>query len=149
MTKTDSRVIEGRARPLANYPHVKQVGDWVFISGTSARQSDDSILGAEVDASGTTRLDAGLQVRATIENLRTSLKAIGADLEDLVDVTCFLVSMDDFPAFNEVYNTYFDASGPTRTTVAVHQLPHPHFLIEIKATAHKISGPETPAGDGG
>jgi 2-aminomuconate deaminase len=149
MAKTDSRVIEGRARPLANYPHVKQVGDWVFISGTSARQADDSILGAEVDATGAVRLDAGQQARATIENLRTSLKAVGADLEDLVDITCFLVSMDDFPAFNRVYNTYFDASGPTRTTVAVHQLPHPNFLIEIKATAHKSSGPGTPAGAGG
>ncbi|HNH85069.1 MAG TPA: RidA family protein, partial [Acidobacteriota bacterium] len=38
--------------------------------------------------------------------------------------------------YNEVYNHYFQAeTGPTRTTVAVHQLPHPHLLIEIKAIA--------------
>ncbi|MES1916766.1 MAG: hypothetical protein MHM6MM_008553 [Cercozoa sp. M6MM] len=42
----------------------------------------------------------------------------------------------DFPGFNRVYNRYFDAeTGPTRTTVAVRELPHPNLLIEIKAVA--------------
>jgi 2-aminomuconate deaminase len=45
--------------------------------------------------------------------------------------------MDDFKGYNKVYNTYFDAeTGPTRTTVAVSELPHPNLLIEIKAIAH-------------
>ena len=43
--------------------------------------------------------------------------------------------MNDFGGYNEVYAEYFDESGPTRTTVAVHQLPHPHLLIEIQAVA--------------
>jgi 2-aminomuconate deaminase len=51
-------------------------------------------------------------------------------------VTAFLVTMDDFDGYNEVYADYFSAeTGPARTTVAVHQLPHPHLAIEIKATA--------------
>ena len=60
-----------------------------------------------------------------------------ASLEDLVEISTFLVNMDDFDDYNEVYSEYFDFEGPTRTTVAVHQLPHPHLLIEIKAVAHK------------
>jgi len=36
-----------------------------------------------------------------------------------------------------VYAGYFDYDGPARTTVAVHQLPHPHLLIEIRALAYK------------
>jgi len=60
-----------------------------------------------------------------------------ASLNDLVELSCFLVNMNDFGGFNEVYSSYFDPSGPTRTTVAVHQLPHPHLLIEIKAVAYK------------
>ena len=28
-------------------------------------------------------------------------------------------------------------TGPTRTTVAVHQLPHPDLVVEIKVTAYK------------
>ena len=44
--------------------------------------------------------------------------------------------MDDFDGYNEVYGEHFQAdSGPARTTVAVHQLPHPHLVIEIKAVA--------------
>ena len=39
---------------------------------------------------------------------------------------------------NEVYGEFFSKeTGPARTTVAVHQLPHPHLVIEIKVTAYK------------
>ncbi|MFB7629618.1 RidA family protein, partial [Streptomyces sp. NPDC056149] len=41
-----------------------------------------------------------------------------------------------FGGYNEVYAEYFDESGPARTTVAVHQLPHPHLLVEIACTAY-------------
>jgi 2-aminomuconate deaminase len=50
--------------------------------------------------------------------------------------------MNDFGGYNEVYGEYFDHSGPSRTTVAVHQLPHPHLLVEMKAMAFK-PGAET------
>ena len=58
-------------------------------------------------------------------------------MSDLVDVTSFLVNINDFGDYNRVYGEYFDYSGPARTTVAVHQLPHPLILIEIKGTAYK------------
>jgi len=45
--------------------------------------------------------------------------------------------MKDFPAYNDVYNSYFTAEGPTRTTVAVKELPRPDLRIEIKAIAYK------------
>jgi 2-aminomuconate deaminase len=43
--------------------------------------------------------------------------------------------MNDFGGYNEVYGEFFDESGPARTTVAVHQLPHPQLLVEIQAVA--------------
>ena len=39
----EAKLVETRARPLGAYPHIKRVGDWLFVSGTSARQSDNSI----------------------------------------------------------------------------------------------------------
>jgi len=129
-------VLEGQARPRGRFPHYRRVGDFVFVSGTSARRPDNSIEGAEVDEMGTTRLDIAVQTRAVIEALRTILADAGCGLEDLVDVTAFLVNMNDFAGYNRVYGEYFDYGGPTRTTVAVHQLPHPHLLIEMKATAY-------------
>lgn len=133
----DSKVIKGKAIPRGKFPHVKQVGDFIYVSGTSSRRPDNSFEGVEVDEFGTTNLDIKKQTRAVIENIRDILKEVGADISDIVDVTSFLVNMNDFGGYNQVYAEYFDYNGPTRTTVAVHQLPHPHLLIEIKVVAYK------------
>jgi 2-aminomuconate deaminase len=132
----DGKVLAGQATPRGRYPHLKRAGDFVYVSGTSARRQDNTIAGAAVDAMGTTALDIRVQTRAVIETIREMLAAVGAQLPDLVQVTAYLVNMNDFGGYNEVYGEFFDASGPARTTVAVHQLPHPHILIEIQAVAY-------------
>ena len=140
-----ARVVAGLATPRGRFPHAKVVGGFVYVSGTSSRRPDDSIAGAAVDANGTTTLDIRAQTRAVVENIRDILRDVGAGLDDLVQVTAYLVSMNDFGGYNEVYAEYFDESGPTRTTVAVHQLPHPHLLIEIQAVAHVPNRKEVPS----
>ncbi|WP_274476101.1 RidA family protein [Mangrovimonas aestuarii] len=132
------KVIEGKATPRGAYPHIKRVGDFIFVSGTSSRRPDNTFEGVEVDELGTTNLDIRKQTKAVLENINDILKEEGASLADVVDVTTFLVNMNDFGGYNEVYGQFFEkGSGPTRTTVAVHQLPHPHLLIEIKVMAYK------------
>ncbi|MGC4868052.1 RidA family protein [Micromonospora sp. DT53] len=130
-----ARVVAGKAVPRGAFPHVKVAGGFVFVSGTSSRRPDNTFAGVSVDEFGTTNLDVRVQTRAVIENVRDLLRSVGADLADLVQVTTYLVNMNDFGGYNEVWAEFFDASGPTRTTVAVHQLPHPHLLIEIQAVA--------------
>ncbi|ETK30671.1 RidA family protein [Microbispora sp. ATCC PTA-5024] len=130
-----ARTVAGKAAPRGRFPHVKVAGGFAFVSGTSSRRPDNTIAGAEADPMGTTSLDIRVQTRAVIENIRDILRAVGADLPDLVQVTAYLVNMNDFGGYNEVYAEYFDETGPARTTVAVHQLPHPHLLIEIQAVA--------------
>jgi 2-aminomuconate deaminase len=137
MKNIEGKVIPGKAKPRGKYPHVKRAGDFLIVSGTSARRADNTIAGAEVDELGTTKLDIREQTAAVIENMRDILRSVGAHLEDVVEVTTYLVSMNDFAGYNEVYGRYFDHDGPARTTVAVHQLPHPHLLIEIRAMAYK------------
>lgn len=117
-------------------PRYRRAGDFLFLSSTSARESAGSIVGAEVDERGVSDTDIGLQTRAAIENIRATLNAAGHDLSDLVEVGCFLVTMNDFGGFNEVWAEYFDETGPTRTTVAVHQLSHPLLLIELRGIAY-------------
>lgn len=133
----ESKVIKGKAKPRGKYPHIKRAGDFLIVSGTSARRADNTIAGAEVDEFGTTHLDIRAQTKAVLENVRDILASVGAQLEDLVEVTIYLVSMNDFAGYNEIYGQYFSPDGPARTTVAVHQLPHPHLLIEIRAMAYK------------
>ncbi|MFM9135204.1 MAG: RidA family protein [bacterium] len=130
-----AKVVPGKATPRGAYPHVKVVGDQVWVSGTSSRRADDTFAGVHVDADGSVRLDIREQTRSVIENIRDILRSVGADLAYLVQVTTYLVDMADFSGYNEAYAEFFDFSGPTRTTVAVRELPHPHLLIEITAVA--------------
>ncbi len=132
-----SRTLSDKATPRGTYPHIRRAGDFLFVSGISSRRPDNSIAGAIVDEQGTTHLDIRVQTRAVIENIRDILHSMDCDLVDLVDVTVFLVNMNDFAGYNEVYAEFFSEGGPARTTVAVHQLPHPHLVIEIKATVHR------------
>jgi len=137
MGPIESKVVEGKAQPRGKYPHVKRAGDFLLVSGTSARRADNTIAGADVDELGTTRLDIRIQTRAVIENVRDILRSVDAQLEDVVEITAYLVNMNDFAGYNEVYGEYFSYDGPARTTIAVHQLPHPQLLIEIRAMAYK------------
>ncbi|MBR9757463.1 MAG: RidA family protein [Algicola sp.] len=125
--------------PRGAYPHVKVVGDFIFVSGTSSRRADNTIAGVDIiDEMGTKRLNAEVQTREVLKNINKNLQTVGASLKDVVDVTSFLVNMNDFAGYNKAYAEFFDkANGPTRTTVAVHQLPHPDLVVEIKVMAYK------------
>ncbi|MFJ9342256.1 RidA family protein [Streptomyces sp. NPDC101733] len=133
-------IVPGAAEPRGRFPHLRRAGDLVYVSGTSARRPDGTFVGAAADPMGVTDLDVRAQTRAVIENIAALLGAAGGSLADLVSVTTYLVNMNDFGGYNDVYGEYFDEGGPARTTVAVHQLPHPHLLIEISAVAHLPQG---------
>lgn len=136
MHTSRATLVEGKAKPRGAFPHIKRAGDFLFVSGTSSRRPDNSFEGVDVDEMGTTQLDIRAQTRAVIENIRDILASEGASLANVVEISTFLVDMNDFGGYNAVYAEYFDEQGPTRTTVAVHQLPHPHLRIEIKAIAY-------------
>jgi len=133
----NAKVVDGKATPQRKFPHVKRAGDFLYVSGTSSRRPDNSIAGAELDAAGRVRPDIEVQTREVLQNIRDILRSVDADLSDVVEICSYLVNMNDFSQYNQVYGEFFDANGPTRTTVAVHQLPHPHLVIEIKAVAYK------------
>ena len=135
--KNEGKTLAHKAKPLGAYPHVKRVGEFIFISGTSSRRADNSIEGVEV-VDGEKQFDIAKQTLAVIENIRDYLAEENATLADVVDVTTFLVDMEDFAGYNQVYGEFFKPeNGPARTTVAVSELPHPDLRIEIKAMAHK------------
>lgn len=140
MTGQQSQVIAGRAAPRGRFPHYRRAGDFVFVSGTSSRRADNSIEGADRDAAGTMQRDVAVQTRAVLNNVRAILAEAGADLSNVVEICSYLVDMQDFAAYNQVYGEFFDYDGPARTTVAVAELPHPDLLIEIKAVAYVPSG---------
>ncbi|OUR94409.1 2-aminomuconate deaminase [Flavobacteriales bacterium 34_180_T64] len=128
-----------KVTPRGAYPHTKRVGDFIFVSGTSSRRPDNTIAGVDIiDEMGTKHLNIEVQTREVLNNIDSNLQKIGASIKDVVDVSTFLVNMNDFAGYNKAYAEFFDKeSGPTRTTVAVHQLPHPDLVVEIKVVAYK------------
>jgi 2-aminomuconate deaminase len=136
-SRRESGLVAGKARPRGTFPHFHRAGDFIFVSGTSARRPDDSIAGAEPDGDGGHVLDIRAQTRAVLENVRDILAGAGATLGDVVEVSTFLLRMSDFEGYNQVYSEFFDYQGPARTTVAVAALPHPLLLIEIRAVAYR------------
>lgn len=128
---------EKGAQGYANYPHMRAVNGMLYVSGISSRRSDNTHVGATQREDGSWDLDAKLQTAAVLDNIAAILAQAGAGLQHVVDATVFLVDMSDYKGMNDAYNAYFPvaAQGPTRTTVAVKQLPHPNLLVEIKVVA--------------
>jgi 2-aminomuconate deaminase len=140
MSTSDSGAVrtDRAPRPVGAYPHARRVGDLLFVSGMGPREpGTDLIPGGPIrDPDGNPlSYDVGLQTRSVVENLRRVLEAAGSRLEDVVDVTVFLVDMKrDFATFNQVYGELLGPIGPTRTTVEVGALPTP-IAVELKVIA--------------
>lgn len=77
--------------------------------------------------------DITAQAHRAIKNVGEVLKAAGTDYGKVVKTTCFLADMNDFMAFNAVYEQYF-ISKPARSCVAVKTLPR-NVLCEVEAVA--------------
>jgi 2-aminomuconate deaminase len=124
-------------RPLGAYSHAMRVHDWLFISGQGARdpQTGKLVSPTKNGQGNYAGYDIREHTRACLENVKTVVEDAGGKLGDIVDVVVLLVNMQDFAGFNEVYEEYFSASRPARTTLGVSSLPMEN-IIEIKAVAY-------------
>lgn len=81
-------------------------------------------------------LDGGIEIQTkrVLENLSAVLLAAGSGLDRVVKTTVFLRDMNDFSGMNRVYESYFKAEPPARSTVQVCRLPK-DVLVEIECVA--------------
>lgn len=125
------------------YPHARQAGEWLFLSGIGPRErGSNAIPGNVYDDNGQlSEYDIAAQCHAVFANLRYVLEDAGSHWDNLVDLTVFLTDMErDFKTFNRLYADYFPDHQPTRTTLGISALPTP-IAIELKALALAGSGP--------
>jgi 2-iminobutanoate/2-iminopropanoate deaminase len=111
-------------QPIGPYSQGTFCGEFLFLSGQGGLLKNGTVVEGGIQA----------QTEQCIKNIEALLSAADAGLNSVVDTTCFLADMGDFPAFNEIYEKYF-TSKPARTTVAVKTLPL-GLLCEIKAVAY-------------
>ncbi len=110
---------------IGPYSPAIQVGPWVFVSGQLGMTPEGELLeGVEA------------QTRQALENAKALLEAAGCDLSHVVRVTVYLASMDDFPAMNKVYESFFESPYPARAAVEVARLPR-DARVEIEMMALK------------
>jgi 2-iminobutanoate/2-iminopropanoate deaminase len=102
--------------PLAIGPYSQAVraGSLLFVSGQIAL---DPQTGKMVEG------DLAAQTHRVLQNLGAILESAGASFDNVVRTTVYLADMDDFPAMNEIYGTYFSAPAPARATVQAARLP--------------------------
>lgn len=131
-------IVSARApEAVGPFPHAKQVGHLLFVSGIGPRQRGaKEIPGVTLDGAGNIlAYDFETQCRAVFENIRLVVEDAGSGWDRIVDVTTFLTSMKaDFSLYNRLFGEYFKDNQPARTTVEVARLPTP-IAIELKVIA--------------
>ena len=123
--------------PIGLYPHARQVGNLLFLSGIGPREKGEKVIpGVDLDLNGNIiSYDIETQCHSVFKNVSTVLKDSGSHWDNLVDVTVFLTNMkDDFKIYNRIYSEYFQDNQPCRTTVGINSLPTP-IAIELKCIA--------------
>ncbi|WP_038056062.1 RidA family protein [Thermus amyloliquefaciens] len=98
---------------IGPYSQAVRAGGLVFVSGQIPLRPDGTLAEGDIRA----------QTEQVMENLKAILEAAGSSLARVVQTTCFLADLEDFPLFNEVYAGYFSPPYPARATVAVKALP--------------------------
>ena len=118
---------EGAPAPQGPYSHAVRAGDFIYVSGQASLDpaTNTFITGSVED-----------ETRRTIGNIESILKSAGAALADVVKCSVFLADIRDFAEMNAVYDEYFGAAKPARTTVNA-QLPAHGLKVEIDCVAYK------------
>ena len=112
-------------KPLASYCQVVRKGNIVTTAGQVAIDPAGDIVGMG---------DIVAQTRQTLENLKNSLAAAGAEMTDVIKTMIFISDLANYKGMNEVYDEYFANNPPARSTVRA-DLALPDLLVEIEAIA--------------
>lgn len=113
---------------IGPYSQAVVADGFVFASGQIALDpKTGEMVGHTVEA----------QTEQIFSNVQTLLQAAGSDLEHVIKTTCFLASIEEFAAFNEVYGRYFKTHLPARSALGVAGLPK-GALVEVEVIAKEI-----------
>lgn len=110
---------------IGPYSQGMEVGNLIFTSGQIPLNTQGQIVGENITE----------QTEQVCKNLDAVLKAAGSSLKKAIKTTCFLQNMEDFAAFNAVYEKHFTGK-PARSCVAVKTLPK-NVLVEVEVIAEK------------
>jgi 2-iminobutanoate/2-iminopropanoate deaminase len=113
-----------RGQPLP-FSQAARVGDILYLSGQIGVRED-----------GTLPAGMAAQARQTMDNIAGVLRLAGLGWRDVFKCTVMLDEMSDWPAFNQIYVTYFEPGRlPARSAFGADGLAL-GALLEVECMAY-------------
>ena len=112
--------------PIVGYSRAVRVGQFVYVSGTTATDAAGRIVGPG---------DAGRQTEQALANIAAALRAVGAELKHVVRTRIFVADIDDWEAIGRAHGAVFGEIRPVTSMVEVARLINHEMLVEIEADA--------------
>lgn len=98
----------------------------VFIAGQLAFDENDTLVGVG---------DIGAQTEQILKNIKKHMESLGGTMDDIVNVTAYVSTMEGLETIHEVRRKYFNKPYPSSTLVQISNFVNPDGLIEINAQA--------------
>lgn len=112
--------------PKVGYARAVQVGETVYVSGTTATDASGKIVGAG---------DAYAQAVQTIRNIESALTRLGLSLENVVRTRIYVREISRWEEIGRAHAEFFGQVHPATSMIEVSRFVDPDMLVEIEAVA--------------